>query len=86
MREAQKPTELTPQEILGGMATGYLLSRALHVVADLGIADLLSDGPKPVTEDSNHDFEQTQTWQSGTRGIGDRPWLYGHEPVLWSGG
>jgi len=50
MSEAQKPTELTPQEILGGMATGYLLSRALHVAADLGIADLLSDGPKPVAE------------------------------------
>jgi hypothetical protein len=33
--------ELPPQMVLVQMCTGYLLSRALHVVAELGVADLL---------------------------------------------
>jgi hypothetical protein len=32
------------------MWAGYLLSRALHVVAELGVADLLSAGPKSAQE------------------------------------
>ena len=29
---------------------GYMLSRAVHVAAEMGIADLLSDGPRRVEE------------------------------------
>jgi DNA-binding IclR family transcriptional regulator len=32
------------------MALGYLLSRSLHVATELGIADLLKDGPKTIEE------------------------------------
>jgi O-methyltransferase domain/Dimerisation domain len=50
MSEAQKPAEQSPQEILFAIAGGYLVSRSLHVAADLGIADLLSAGPKSIEE------------------------------------
>ncbi|WP_046869501.1 methyltransferase [Microvirga massiliensis] len=39
-----------PQHVILGMALGYLASRSLHVAAELGIADLLGDGPKSVEE------------------------------------
>src|SRR5262245_3143284 len=42
--------ELPPQIVLMQMWSGYLLSRALHVVAELGVADLLSAGPKSAQE------------------------------------
>jgi hypothetical protein len=32
------------------MSSGYTLSRCLHVIADLGVADALDDGPRPVAE------------------------------------
>lgn len=32
------------------IATGYMLSSALHVVADAGLADHLGAGPKPVAD------------------------------------
>src|SRR6476469_6598325 len=37
-------------EILGELITGYRVSQALHVVAVLGIADLLADGPRSSDE------------------------------------
>jgi O-methyltransferase domain len=37
-------------EILGELITGYRVAQALHVVAVLGIADLLADGPRPSDE------------------------------------
>ena len=43
-------SQLSPQEIIIGMALSYLVSRCLHVAAELGIADLLKDGPRS-TED-----------------------------------
>jgi hypothetical protein len=42
--------ELPPQMVLVQMCTGYLLSRALHAVAELGVADLLGAGPKSAQE------------------------------------
>ena len=33
-----------------GIALGYLVSRSLHVATDLGIADLLKDGPKTIED------------------------------------
>jgi O-methyltransferase domain/Dimerisation domain len=41
---------LPPQMVLLQMRAGYLLSRALHVAAELGVADLLSAGPKSAQE------------------------------------
>jgi SAM-dependent methyltransferase len=38
--------ELPPQLLLFQMVTGHYLSQALYVVATLGVADLLVDGPK----------------------------------------
>jgi hypothetical protein len=40
----------SPVEVIMNMALGYLLSRSLHVATELGIADLLSDGPQTVEE------------------------------------
>lgn len=37
-----------PVEIVMNMALGYLVSRSLHVATELGIADLLKDGPQSV--------------------------------------
>src|SRR5205823_11134725 len=41
--------QLSPQEQLPRMITGYWISAAIYVAAKLGIADLLKDGPMPVT-------------------------------------
>jgi hypothetical protein len=41
---------LPPQAVLYQMAIGHYVSRALHLAAKLGIADLLKDGPRPVGE------------------------------------
>jgi hypothetical protein len=41
--------QLPPPIALFRMITGYYVSRAIHVVAKLGIADLLSQGPRGVT-------------------------------------
>ncbi|MEJ7820342.1 MAG: methyltransferase [Rubrobacteraceae bacterium] len=38
--------EPNPFDTLWQMATGYCLSRCLHVVADLGVADVLDETPK----------------------------------------
>lgn len=40
----------SPQEAIFHLALGYLPSRGLHVAVDLGIADLLKDGPKSIAE------------------------------------
>lgn len=40
----------SPVDVIMGMALGYLLSRSLHVATELGIADLLKDGPKTIEE------------------------------------
>jgi ubiquinone/menaquinone biosynthesis C-methylase UbiE len=42
--------ESSPQETLRQMINGYRISQLLYVAAELGIADLLKDGPKPVEE------------------------------------
>lgn len=39
-----------PIEIIMNMALGYLVSRSLHVATELGIAELLKDGPKTIEE------------------------------------
>src|SRR5579859_6577351 len=35
-----------PSAVLGQLVNGYQVSQAIHVVATLGIADLLKDGPR----------------------------------------
>ena len=45
-----KNSQPSPQEVIFGMALSYLVSRCLHVAADLGIADLLKDGPKSIED------------------------------------
>jgi hypothetical protein len=50
MSETQGPNNQSPQDVLLGMAMGYMLARAVHVAAEMGIADLLNDGPKRVEE------------------------------------
>ncbi len=51
------PNEMTeirsgtsPVEIIMGMALGYLVSRSLYVATELGIADLLKDGPRSIED------------------------------------
>ncbi len=39
-----------PVETVLNMALGYLMSRSLHVATELGIADHLADGPRPLAE------------------------------------
>ena len=43
-------TQPSPQEAILNLALGYLASRGLHVATELGIADLLKDGPKSIAE------------------------------------
>jgi hypothetical protein len=50
MSEAQNPNSQSPQDLLLGTAMGYMLVRAVHVAAEMGIADLLNGGPKRVEE------------------------------------
>lgn len=54
MTEAEEMTDArpgaSPVETVVGLALGYLVSRSLHVAAELGIADLVEDGPKTVEE------------------------------------
>jgi hypothetical protein len=38
------------QDVILGLALGYLPSRGLHVANELGIADLLKDGFRPIAE------------------------------------
>jgi hypothetical protein len=49
-RPAQSGSQPDAAAHLFQLATGYVLSSALWVVAELGIADLLKDGPRPVVE------------------------------------
>jgi ubiquinone/menaquinone biosynthesis C-methylase UbiE/predicted transcriptional regulator len=39
----------SPQAVMMRLLTGYWITQALHVAAQLGIADLLKDGPQPIT-------------------------------------
>jgi hypothetical protein len=48
--KATLPPEPSPVEVITGLALGYLVSRSLHVATELGIADLLNDGPQHVEE------------------------------------
>ena len=43
-------SEPSPQEIVWDAVRGCLVTRALGVVADLGVADALADGPRPAAE------------------------------------
>jgi hypothetical protein len=42
--------QLSPQQQLAGMLTGYWVAQALYVAAKLGLADLLKDGPRPAAD------------------------------------
>ena len=44
------PNELTPQAQLMKYIVGRWISKPIYVVAELGIADFLADGPKPIEE------------------------------------
>ena len=50
MSETQSPNGPSPQDLLLGIATSYMLSRCVHVAAEMGIADLLNNGPRSVEE------------------------------------
>jgi O-methyltransferase/methyltransferase family protein len=43
-------SRITPEQRLWNLARGALATRALAVVAELGVADVLADGPRPVAE------------------------------------
>ncbi len=42
--------DVSPDALIGELAESYLNSRCVHVAANLGIADVLSDDPRPVAE------------------------------------
>jgi SAM-dependent methyltransferase len=44
------PQEIPPPLALFGMVTGYYVSRAIYVIAKLGIADHLSEGPRRIDD------------------------------------
>ncbi|HEX7288574.1 MAG TPA: methyltransferase [Candidatus Angelobacter sp.] len=48
--EAQTPHQPTPGEHILQLATGYIASISIYIAANLGIADLLAGGPKPVSD------------------------------------
>ena len=45
-----QPTTPPPPAVLLQMMTGYWGAQAVYIVAKLGVADLLADGPRPVAE------------------------------------
>lgn len=45
-----QPETMPPPAVLLNMMTGYWGAQAVYIVAKLGVADLLADGPRPVTE------------------------------------
>jgi len=47
---ANTSPDASPVDVVMSMALGYLVSRSLHIATELGIADLLKDGPKTVDE------------------------------------
>lgn len=46
MEQATKPVEASVSDRMANMTTGYFVSQMIGVVAELGIADLLKDGPR----------------------------------------
>ncbi|MFQ5732754.1 MAG: methyltransferase [Planctomycetaceae bacterium] len=48
--DALRPSESAPQAVMLELSYGYLRSRAIFVAAELGIADLLGEGPKNAAE------------------------------------
>ncbi|HEV3256213.1 MAG TPA: methyltransferase [Gemmataceae bacterium] len=47
---ASTPADLPPQLVIRQMLTGYWMAQGVYVVAKLGIADLVKDGPKNADE------------------------------------
>ncbi len=43
-------SELSPEERVWNLVSGALGTRALAIVSELGVADVLADGPRPVAE------------------------------------
>lgn len=56
-------TATNPVEVVMNMALGYLVSRSLHVATEMGIADLLKDGPKTLEELAAKTGAQPQSLQ-----------------------
>jgi hypothetical protein len=50
MPEEKSALDQAAVELLDRIAWGWLASRAIHVAAELGIADLLHDGPKTIDQ------------------------------------
>jgi SAM-dependent methyltransferase len=50
MPEEKSAPDQNPLDQLFGLMFGWLATRAIHVAAELGIADLLHDGPKTVDQ------------------------------------
>jgi hypothetical protein len=42
--------EPDPAELVGSLAEGYIGARSIHVVANLGVSDLLQDDPRPLDD------------------------------------
>ncbi|MDQ3669884.1 MAG: hypothetical protein M3377_06345 [Actinomycetota bacterium] len=43
-------SERSPEAVIWDLCCGALATRALGIVADLRVADVLADGPRPVVE------------------------------------
>jgi hypothetical protein len=50
MNTPNQPANADPVALVTNLALGYLISRALHVATELGIADWLKDGPQSVEQ------------------------------------
>ena len=50
MSASPAPASAAPHELLRDMTTGWVLTRSLQVVADLGVADALGDAPMPAAD------------------------------------
>src|SRR5262245_20415059 len=48
MENTKPPETLSPQATIHGMVSAVYLARAVYVAAELGLADLLHDGPRDV--------------------------------------
>ncbi len=46
----EQPSPVSPQAQLSQLITGFRISQAIGVAAELGIADLLANGPRSSSE------------------------------------
>jgi SAM-dependent methyltransferase len=76
-------TEPSPDELVWNLLRGALGTRALAIVAELGVADALADGPRPVTEVADEVGADPDTLRRLLRALASDGVFVEHEPGVF---